>query len=195
VKVAFQVEGSTDLIVLPILVRRILNIDIVPVHRQRRPGGVNAVFSTLESVAWEYWKSDTRGLVIVIDNDNNIPLHDQSHLPNGVPGCNYCQLSQKLPNLPSRRDLPQFAFAIGVAVESLESWLLFGAQHSGKKREHQPEQIKNNLKQMLYGTCRPDARTCKEICTPIAENVDLLELSRAAPSFSFFRDSVLRLRI
>jgi hypothetical protein len=198
-KIAFQVEGPSDFTVLTTLTRRILDCAVEPVRRERRPGGVAAVKSTLNAVAWEFWRSDACGLVVVIDNDDQMPVHDASHTSQEAAyakhGCNYCQLRELLPELPERPDPGSFRFAIGVAVQQLEAWLLFGANHAGLKKESQPESIPAaQLKPRLYGSSHAPWRQRERICKTIADGVELNALEAACPSFGFFRKSVLMLK-
>lgn len=198
-KIAFQVEDDSDLAIVRILTQRILGDAVEALHRERRPGGVNAVRSTLTAVAWEFWRSDARGLVIVIDNDDQEPTHDDEHEGEfarfAKRGCNYCQLREALPILPERPELDPLQFAIGVAVQQLEAWLLFGAHLVDRKREVQPEKIPaTQVKQRLYGILHVPRAERVRIAVPIAERVDLDALAQACRSFYFFRKSVLQLK-
>jgi hypothetical protein len=198
-KIAFQVEGPSDFAVLTTLTGRILDCTVEPVRRERRPGGVAAVKSTLSAVAWEFWRSDARGLVVVIDNDGQTPLHDSGHAGKEAEfakqGCNFCQLQEMLPELPQRPAPGPFRFGIGVAVQQLEAWLLFGANHAGLKKESQPESIPAaQLKPRLYGSAHAPWQHREKICKTIADGVELDALEAACPSFGFFHKSVLMLK-
>jgi hypothetical protein len=197
--VEVHVEDVSDFEIISILVGRLLACPITANATRNRPGGVGALKKTLEPVVWAAWHHGADGLVIVIDNDGATPLHDCSHAANqkarAEEGCNYCQLVTSLPALPDRPPLAQLKFAVGVAVQALESWLLFGADVAGRKREAQPEKLDRNvLKQRLYGACHSPRWQRLEVCKPIAERVDLTELSQACPSFSFFAENVRQLK-
>ncbi|MCY3022682.1 MAG: hypothetical protein NTW87_27195 [Planctomycetota bacterium] len=195
-KIAYLVEDQSDFAVINVLVRRILNEEPEAIYRERRPGGVTGVRGNLVAVAWEAWHSETNGVVVVVDNDGALPLHEPAHLAaqktQADKGCNYCQLVTSLPELPGGPPLPPLRFAIGVAVQALEAWLLFGAD---RKQEREPEKLDRRvLKQKLYGAQRLPRPQRLAVGKPIAENVKLDELSQACPSFSYFAESVRQLR-
>jgi len=193
-KLAFLVEARWDFEVLKLLVERILGCEIVPVYRERLPTGVTGVVKNLAAVADEAWQNDTDGLVVVIDNDGKRPIHDSAHTGSleelMQSGCNYCMLVCLLPALPETTRRPPLKFAVGVAVEALEAWLLFGAHLAAE-----PEKLDTKvLKKMLYGEEHLLWWKRVNICKPIAQKVDLSELSQACPSFSFFAENVRQLK-
>ena len=186
-KIAFSVEGLSDQIAVPIFVRRILKREIEPVFRTRRIGGVRTVLRTLTGFAWEFWGTDAYGLVVTIDNDERLPVHDNTHgSHNIVSNCNYCDLLSRLPILPDRAPLPPFKVGVGVAVQALESWLLADGKMPGPTESMD----RKKMKLELYNTTHPTREHFETICKPKAEKIDLDFLRKACPSFAFFENSV-----
>ena len=191
VKIAFHVEGPSDFSILRTLVSRILNEEIEAMQYVRRSGGIDAVKSTIENAVKYAWFQNAHGIIIVVDNDYN-PTHTSDHEHTSDPRCRYCLLHRLIPNLPATpRSISPLKFGLGIAVQAIEAWLLFGARLVNRKYEQQPELIRKEiLKQRVYGS-----RVWKEeISKPIAEGMDLQALAVAAPSFRLFRDSVLNFK-
>jgi hypothetical protein len=197
VRVFFQTEDESDTAVLGVLVRRLLKEPpgFETVHRERRTGGIAAAKATLTPAAWEAWRSGACGLVVVVDNDGRIPRHEACHEPVSgewaEKGCSYCEVVRLLPDLPERQPLPRLKFVVGVPVQALEAWLLFGADIARRKREPHPEELHRGvLKPQLYGMPSLPRRERRAICLPIAEQVVLADLARACPSFGHFSRAV-----
>ncbi len=167
-KVAIVSESPADEAAVSRLVSAILGVSIEVVPVAIRHGGWTTVFHTLASIIPAiYYQTDADGVVIVIDSDDS-PLHDPSHDPNDPVNakCRICGLGQMLARSAARlreRPIPQeLRFAIGLAVPSMEAWLLCGNDHSvceaawiNARRLNTIPYTRLNLKQRLYGTERP----------------------------------------
>src|SRR5438132_7616406 len=71
VKVAFQVEGPTDLRVFARFVSVIRNEGIEVHEYRKRVGGVDEVFRTLTPSVWDAWSKGCRGAVVAVDADDS----------------------------------------------------------------------------------------------------------------------------
>lgn len=180
IKVGFLLEGWTDLLAFRVLTSRVLDQDIEVLEIRRRASGLHGVFAAVDRASWTFWRSGAVGAVLAVDNDDSPAVHSTAHSTPDE-GCRTCSIRSRLPLLPERPVIGPLRFAIGVPVQALESWLLFG------RGVVNPEAItKASLKKRLYGTEHPTRVATDPLVEEICRTVDLEALCAAAPSFARF---------
>ena len=197
-KVACFSESPADDAALHILAGAILGRPTEPFShdrlRIREGGGWQFVINVLPSVLKElHLHTDADGLVLILDSDGS-PPHLPSHdAPGGSDArCRLCQLRgiahQVLAKVSPRPHLPPLKIAFGLAVPSIEAWLLCGvnphvteAAWINGLRESPPRKpySTQDLKRELYNTAHPHltlaTEKMKEAATRLSENLSLLE--------------------
>jgi hypothetical protein len=116
-----------------------------------------------------HYHTDAEGFVLVVDS-NGTPPHLPTHTPphESERQCRLCQLrrisDEVLREVRPRSKAPPLKVALGLAVPTIEAWLLCGADAhvteaawiNGLKDERgRMPYTKGGLKQQLYGTSRP----------------------------------------
>jgi hypothetical protein len=167
-KVAIVAESPADEAALSRLVTELVQapIEVIPVAV--RHGSWPRIKLVLPNVIAEvYYHTDAEGIVVVVDSDDS-PIHDVKHDP-GDPanaGCRFCSLSQIVARTQSQlaqRPFPgDLQVALGMAVPSIEAWLLCGVDHQvseaswvNERRQNRIPYSRPDLKRRLYGTDRP----------------------------------------
>jgi hypothetical protein len=168
-KVAYFAESPADQAALTIFTEAILGKKTEPVsHAGLRHRGWPTVRTVLRSVLLElHYHTDAEGFALIVDS-NGSPSHLPSHeQPDGrEPKCRLCQL-QKIAHevqqqVSPRQNQPPLKIALGLAVPTIEAWLLCGvdphateaAWINGMKEGKMPY-TKASLKKQLYGTSHP----------------------------------------
>ena len=197
-KVACFSESPADDAALHILAAAILGRPTEPVWhaglRRREGGGWNSTLSVLPSVLKElHLHTDADGLVLILDSDNtppHLPAHDETG--GSEAKCRLCQLRgiayQVLARVSPRPHLPPLKIAFGLAVPSIEAWLLCGVNPQVTEaawinglRESPPRKpySTQDLKRELYNTTHPSlslaTEKMKEAASRLSENLSLLE--------------------
>lgn len=138
-----------------------------------------------------HYHTDAEGFVLVVDS-NGSPIHQAVHeQPGGeVRACRLCQLrairDETLSQLKPRVSSPALKTAIGIAVPTIEAWLLCGVDpHVSEAVEQMGleqglyQYTKSQLKVELYGTSRPalsHERTCMvKAASRLATNLGSLQ--------------------
>jgi len=168
-KVAILSESPADDAAIRVLVDAILGekTEVVS-HTGLRTRGWPSVRSVFPAVLKQlHYHTDADGLVLVADS-NGSPIHQAPHeQPGGeVRACRLCQLravrEEVLSQLKPRSTFPALKTAIGIAVPTIEAWLLCGADPHASEASQQVElesghysRMKSQLKVKLYGTERP----------------------------------------
>ncbi len=171
-KVAYFAESPADQEALTILTETILGRKTETVlHAGLRHRGWPTVRTVLPAVLKElHYHTDAEGFVLIVDS-NGTPPHLSSHdAPDGSERqCRLCQLrritDEALRKVRPRAASPPLKVALGLAVPTIEAWLLCGvdphvteaAWISGlnePRRGFMPY-TKGGLKSQLYGTSHP----------------------------------------
>ena len=168
-KVAYFAESPADQTALTILTESILGqaTDLV-IHSGLRHRGWPAVKGVLPAVLKQlHWHSEAEGFVFVVDSNSSSPhLSDHEQEGNRSAKCRLCQVrdiaEQVMQEIRPRQNLPPLKIALGVAVPTIEAWLLCGvdphvteaAWINGMKEGRVPF-LKQSLKEKLYGTSHP----------------------------------------
>lgn len=193
-RIAFQVEGPTDLRVFSTFVERILGHAVEPEVYRKRAGGVNEVFRTLEKSVWDAWRKGCHGAVLSVDANGTTPhaSHDD-----GRPGnCRFCEIQRGLPDLPSRPPQPPLTFAVAVPVQAIEAWLLRFGHLIGRRPPGPPEGMnRHDAKRLLWGAVEPAPSQLLAVLDSIIPAIgpaELEGLAHSQVSFAQFRDAVVR---
>jgi hypothetical protein len=168
-KVAYFAESPADQAALTIFTEAILGrkTELIT-HAGLRSRGWNSVLSVLPAVIKElHYHSDAAGLVLILDS-NGSPPHLAEHESTTEPQCRLCKLraiaDETLAKVRPRTHLPPLKIALGVAVPTIEAWLLCdqdshvteAAWINGLKEAFgRMPYTKKSLKQKLYGTSHP----------------------------------------
>lgn len=190
-KIGFQVEGATDRVVLPDLVRRILGCEIEEHLFRKRVGGVDEVLRTLNASVMDAWRNGCQALVVHADGNGTTPHHE--HTPEKAGDCRYCRILSGIPRTP-RRYNPAFRVLVGVPIKELEAWLL---RIAGRRFRGPAQDLpRRRAKQLLWGTLQPDRQTVHQIWTELVPKIgvaELRQLAAAQPSFASFEAEVRQL--
>lgn len=192
-KVAYFAESPADQAALTILTEAILGRQTAPViHAGLRHRGWPTVRTVLRSVLLElHYHTEAEGFVFIVDS-NGTPLHLSSHeQPDGRdPKCRLCQLQRIIHEVQQqvrpRQDRPPLKIALGLAVPTIEAWLLCGvdphiteAAWINGLREGRMPYTKASLKNQLYGTSHPslaiETEAMKVAASRIAGNLPSVE--------------------
>lgn len=175
-KVAILSESEADEAVIRELVTGILGTPptLIP-HITLRSRGWPAVRAVLPGVLrhLQYY-TDAEALVAVV-HSNHSPVHQADHTLNDTDTrCRLCELrrlaQRTLRGLRPEGSRRLIRVAIGVAVPSLEAWLLCGRDPNvtesvwinGLQNQQDPYTT-NSLKYKVYGTDRPGIETLKRV--------------------------------
>lgn len=168
-RVAYFAESPADQTALTILTEAILGKTTETVsHAGLRHRGWPAVRNVLRSVLKElHYHTDAEGFVLIVDSNSSPPHlldHEQPNAPD--PKCRLCQLrhiaDEVQQQVHPRQNLPPLKIGFGLAVPTIEAWLLCGvnphvteaAWINGLKEGRTPF-TKESLKQEFYGTSHP----------------------------------------
>jgi len=170
-KVAYFAESPADQAALTILTEAILNrkTELIS-HAGFRSRGWPGVRTVLPAVLKElHYHTDAEGFVLVVDSDGSPPHSEAHEAPNCADAkCRWCQLRRIADDMQRqvrpRANQPPLKIALGLAVPTIEAWLLCGvdshvteaAWATGLKDE--PGRMpysKGDLKRQLYGTSHP----------------------------------------
>ena len=132
-KVAYFSESTADQAAITILTEAILNRKTEPVsHAGLKHRGWPSVRTVLPSVLKElHYHSDAEGFVLVVDS-NGSPPHLPDHQPSNAlePRCRLCQLQRIATEVQlqvrPRSGQPALKIAFGLAVPTIEAWILCG---------------------------------------------------------------------
>jgi hypothetical protein len=170
-KVAYFAESPADQAALTILTEVILGRKTEPVgHAGLRSRGWNSVVSVLPVVLKElHYHTDADGLVLILDS-NGAPPHLPEHESGRVvePECRLCKLrgiaEATLAQVRPRAHQPRLKIALGLAVPTIEAWLLCGVDSHVTEAawinglRDDPGRMpysKGSLKRQIYGTSHP----------------------------------------
>lgn len=194
-KVAYFAESSADRAALTIFTEAILGKATEDVtHAGLEHRGWPTVRTVLPSVLKEiHYHTNAEGFVLVVDS-NGSPTHVPEHEPPGQPErqCRLCQLQriarEVMAQVRPRPHLPPLKIALGLAVPTIEAWLLCkqdshvteAAWINGMKDQRgRMPYTKGELKKQLYGTSHPSLAIETEAMMAAAErlskNLQLLE--------------------
>ena len=170
-KVAYFGESPADQAALTILTEAILNRPTQPVlYAGLRHRGWPTVRTVLPAVLKElHYHTDAEGLVLIVDSNGSpphLPAHEE---PNGVERqCRLCQLraiaDAEMKKVRPRTTFAPLKVAIGLAVPTIEAWLLCGIDshvteaawiNMLKDKRGRAPYTKGELKRKLYGTSHP----------------------------------------
>jgi len=167
-KIAALSESPGDEAALRAVAEVILGGPLRFVRPQLRARGWPSVLQVLPAILRHlHFKTDTFGLMIVVDSDDTV-VHEPDHdLPGRHhPGCRLCLLRaacrQTLKHVPPANGRDKLRTAVGLAVPAIEAWLLCGNEErvtedawiKGQERGA-PPYTRRELKQLTYGTVRP----------------------------------------
>lgn len=193
-KVTIFSESPNDEAALRILVEAILGekIEEVPRQYQLRGRGVDSLLEfTPVIIRSAYYQTESEAIVIVCDSDDE-PVHNSTHEEENNKESQNCRLcilrrkvSETLAELNPQSHREMIKTAIGVAVPSIEAWLLCGTKsdisEDAWKRKLAGETVRydrTSLKRKIYGD-RPFKQrrieTSKSEATRISQNLELLE--------------------
>jgi len=157
-----------------------------------RSGGWSGVLTIVpKAIASLYFRPDIDGLVIVVDSDDT-PVHTAAHETAFDPKCRACDILQvRAESLAQFKPRPvgkPFIVAVGLAVLTIEGWLLCGKDvhateaHFARQLVAKPKlrHLRPDLKRRAYGTDIPSREIEKakaiEHATRLAGSLDQLRL-------------------
>jgi len=196
-KVAILSESEADEAVIRELLKGILGTPpaIIP-HLPLRSRGWPAVRNVLPVVLRHLqYQTDADALIVVVDS-NHSPVHQADHSRDDTDTrCRLCELRRSarrvLQGLRPGGGRALIRIAIGLAVPSLEAWLLCGRDPAvtesvwinGLQNRQEPY-TKNSLKHKVYGTDRPGIETLKRFGVQEAQRLvsDLATLEARFPA-------------
>lgn len=182
-KIAFLSESEADEAAVRILVGGVVSAVEKVGPMKPRSRGWPGVKRVLHSVIRElHYHTDADGLVIVIDSDSS-PVHTDQHDSQPLSKCRLCQLEDEkkrcLAGLRKVSGKQPLQVAIGLAVPSIEAWLL--AAHDphpseaewldALKRGVSSRTRINEMKQKLFGTDRPSLKQEADTMVQAAKNL------------------------
>jgi hypothetical protein len=206
-KIAYLAGSPADAAALFILTEAVLGRKTEAVtHAGLRHRGWPAVRIVLPAVLKElHYHTDAEGFVLIVDSNGSLPHAKEHEQPNASEAaCRLCQLrriaNEAQKSVRPRPTLPPLKIALGLAVPTIEAWLLCGvdphvteaAWINGLKQGPMPY-TKTELKQKLYGTSHPslDLETEKMKKAALRLAQDLSPLERLfAHGFGSLRDSL-----
>jgi hypothetical protein len=197
-KVGIVSESPADDAVIRILLEAITRrkIDVIASARVRAGGWP----SMLQVIEVEYkrlhYATDAHAIVAIADSDDS-PIHDDGHTQSNsiCDNCRFCLISERIQraqsNVRKRQDGSQITSAIGLAIPSIEAWLLCGTDPHCVEAHFVRElvsrksllHLRRKLKQQLYGTITPPLRLEIEIASQEARRhaADLSQLETHFP--------------
>jgi len=184
-KVAYFAESPADQAALTILTEAILGLKTESaIHDGLRHRGWNAVVNVLPVVLRQlHYHRDAEGLVLVLDSDGSQP-HEVEHESTTAANCRLCKLhriaQETLTRVSPRTHLPPLKLAFGLAVPTIEAWLLCGVDphvteaawaNGLKERRGRMPYSKGDLKRQLYGFSHPSLSLETEVMKRAAERL------------------------
>jgi hypothetical protein len=175
-------------------------------HSGLRHRGWPTVRTVLPAVLKElHYHTDAEGFVLIVDSNGSPPHSKEHEQPNASERkCRLCQLRRIADdvrqNVRPRPTLPLLKIALGLAVPTIEAWLLCGADPhvteaawiNGLKQGPMPYS-KRGLKRKLYGTSHPsldlETEVMMKAASRLAENLSSLE-QLFAQGFGPLRDGL-----
>jgi hypothetical protein len=192
-KVAYLAESPADAAALAILTDAVLGRKTEAVsHGGLRHRGWPTVRTVLPAVLKElHYHTDAEGFVLIVDSNGSPPHFNEHEQPGGSERhCRLCQLRRIADEIQKsvrpRTTLPPLKIALGLAVPTIEAWLLCGVDShvteaawiNGLKQGPMPY-TKKGLKQKLYGTSHPsldlETDAMKKAASRLVENLSSLE--------------------
>ena len=174
-KVAILSESEADETVIRVFVDALLQRESLHIsHAPLQARGWPAVLNILPAVIkYLYYSTDAAALIVLADS-NHTPVHQPAPEHTGEHGqqCRLCLLRESatrtLQGLRPVTSRGNIRVAVGLAVPSLEAWLLCGRDptisestwRAGLESKHDPY-TRNALKQRVYGTDRPNGEMLK----------------------------------
>ncbi len=198
-KVAYFAESPADQAAITILTDAILGIRTETItHAGLSHRGWPSVRTVLPAVLKElHYHTDAEGFVLVVDS-NGSPPHLPAHEPPKAQErhCRLCQLRRIVDEVQGqvrpRANLPPLKIALGLAVPTIEAWLLCGVDShvteaawiNGLMDERgRMPYTKGSLKQQLYGASHPSLQIETEAMKVAAARLsqDLSTIERLFP--------------
>lgn len=165
-KVAILSESSADEAALRILADAALGVEtILPDPLSLKSRGWGSVPKVLSAVVQHlHYQTDCLGLVVVVDSNGSL-LHENGHEATPNADCRLCTLRgirqqalSALTVVPGRTTL---RVAIGIAIPSIEAWLLCGVDAGVNEAQWRNGRLQGNapydalgLKRRVYGSER-----------------------------------------
>ncbi len=198
-KLAILSESPADEAAVAILAEAVLGHPFSRVQPSLRARGWPSVAQVLPSIIRHlHFNTDADGLVVVVDSDDSIvhlAAHDEPDYYH--PLCRLCQLRaifrQATKKLPPARGRDRVLRGVGVAVPAVEAWYLCGredlvteAKWIAGQEVLKPPYTRRELKQLVYGTERPNLQHETEIALREARRHarDLRRLENDFPGFA-----------
>lgn len=170
-KVAYFAESPADQAALTIITEAVLGRkteSVVYVGLRHR--GWPTVAKVLPAVLKElHYRTDAEGFVFIVDSNGappHLPAHDSPNARD--PKCRLCELrriaEETLQQVRPRTGQPPMKVALGLAVPTIEAWLLCGVDsrmteaawiNGLKEPRGRMPYTKSELKRQLYGTSHP----------------------------------------
>lgn len=186
-KAAVLSESDADEAVLKVLVetcvgRPITWHDAIRMRHRGVDAALNVLAPAIKSL--HYRHTDVRLLVVTVDSDNTA-VHTAAHDadPEQAGDCRWCRIQTRVTRIrselrPISRPMP-LEIAVGVAVPSLEAWLLHGRPEMSEVAWSRvldtapapAHQRTRALKQEKYGTTRPSTQLQIERGVPNAHRI------------------------
>ncbi|MBI4325013.1 MAG: hypothetical protein HY674_07085 [Chloroflexi bacterium] len=192
-KVAYFAESPADQAALTIFTEAILNRTTEPTsHAGLKHRAWPSVRTVLPAVLKQlHYHTDAEGFVLVVDANSSPPHLPGHELPQAPePQCRLCQLrriaDEVLGQVRPRPGLPPLSIALGLAVPTIEAWLLCdtdshvteAAWINGLQEGRMPY-TRRSLKQKLYGTSHPslviETEAMMGAATRLAQSLSTLE--------------------
>jgi hypothetical protein len=206
-KIAYLAESPADAAALAILTEAVLGRKTETVrHGGLRHRGWPTVRTVLPAVLKElHYHTDAEGFVLIVDSNGSLPHSKEHEQPNSSKReCRLCQLRRIAGEIRQtvrpRPTMPPLKVALGLAVPTIEAWLLCGVDShvteaawiNGLKHGSMPY-TKKQLKHKLYGTSHPslevETEAMKKAATRLAADFSSLEYL-FAQGFGPLRDSL-----
>lgn len=187
-KIAVVSESRVDEAAIKIIIDAIIGIETEVVSLRPRPGGWSQIFIKLPKIVETLYYSmpDVRGLIVVMDSDDETP-HQPSHdQPQGESSdCRLCQarsiLRRALAGIKKQPNRPTLKIGTGLAVPEIEAWYRCGVDPRVNEaawiRKLKGEDVgydRRSLKLDTYGSHRTDTLAAIEAAKRIAGNLELL---------------------
>ena len=194
-KVAYFAESPADQAALTIFTEAILGRTTETIsHAGLKHRGWPSVRTVLPAVLKElHYHSDAEGFVLVVDSNGSPPHLPDHELPHASERqCRLCQLLRIAEEVQGqvrpRTSLPPLKIALGLAVPTIEAWLLCGVDshvteaawiNGLKDIRGRVPYTKGSLKRQLYGTSHPslpiETEAMKTAATRLSQNLTTLE--------------------
>jgi len=196
--VAFCVEDESDRYVFARLVDKVIGrrIDILETPFAVR-GFADAIKLAPKILRNAFAKgADT--VLFAIDNDDSEPLHSRSHETSRDSECRWCRLVFAANIRDVREQAATVRRSLGcifaVPVRTIETWLLLiaGYPFSGAPESFGVGPVgRRRLKELVYGTERPDRQTMRSRVDALVPRLDVSHLSARSESFRAFHEQLI----